>query len=135
VGRGVGVGLGGGGVGRGVGVGVGGTGSGGVSTGAVAASSTTSSSEGLSGAAASTGTDETIDTGTEETVGMISASLSGHFTKNIAATPACSSRAPMIAGEGREPAMGQPSSAAVSVIRFSLVKPAADSRAMTRATA
>lgn len=120
-------------------MGVGGTGSGGVSTGAVAAASVTSSSEGLSGAAASTTAEEMIDTGTDETVGMISASLSGQRIRNIAATPACSSNAPRIAGDGREAAMAQPSppaaGSAVSVIRFSLVKPAADSRAITRATA
>ncbi len=136
-----GVGRGGAGVGGagGGGVGSGGVGAGGASTGAVAASSSTGSSDGLSGAAASITVEETIVTGTEDTVGMISSSLSGHLTKNIAATPACSSRAAMIAGDGREPAMAQPAppwaGSAVSVIRFSLVKPAADSRAITRATA
>ena len=41
----------------------------------MAASSVTSSSDGLSGAAASIGTDEIIDTGTDDTVAAISRSV------------------------------------------------------------
>ncbi len=114
-------------------MGSGGAGSGGLSTGAVAASSVTSSSDGLSAGAASMTSDETIDTGTEFTIGTMS-SLSGQRTKNIAATPACSSSAPRIAGDGARVATLY-SSAAVSVIRLILVKPEAESRAITRATA
>lgn len=79
---------------------------------------------------------ETIDTGTEFTNGFGS-SFDDQDTKASATTPACRAMEPRMAGLGRrkvrQPSVG--SSAAVSVIRFSLVKPEADRRAITRATA
>ena len=134
VGRGVGRGCGWG-VG-GVGSGSGGVGSGGASTGAVSPSSSEGSSCGLSAGAAAISTSETIETGTEFTSGFIS-SFDDHDTKASATTPACRAMEPRMAGLGRrkvrQTSVG--SSAAVSVIRFSLVKPEADRRAITRATA
>lgn len=117
--------------GTGVGTGVGGASTG--ADGALAAASVTTSSDGLSGAAAAITSDETIETGTDD--GMIGAtSFLGHDTRASASTPRCRAIDPMMAGLGRcTPYV--PASGAVSVIRFSLVKPPADSRAITRATA
>ncbi|WP_191555022.1 hypothetical protein [Brevundimonas aurantiaca] len=117
--------------GGGVGSGTGGVGSSGALTGAVAASSGEGSGCGLSAAAAAITVSDTIDTGTEFTSGGASSAFCENDTKASATTPACRAMEPRIAGLGRR----NQASGAVSVIRFSLVKPEALSRAITRATA
>ena len=81
-----------------------------------------------------------MEIGTEDTIG--GGALRGHGNRASATTAACNPTEPIVAMPGRR--MAQPSLSTgaeiapvgtVSVTRLILLKPEADSRAMTRATA